>query len=86
MHDSQLSRSGCGNASLNRHKMVKTRRCWMKVLVNLRNGRLRRLQLSKCLRDGEHSSSKHSKGTGTPKDLVVGEFDAGRTSVSPKPL
>ena len=69
-----------------RHKIVKTRRCWMTVLVNLRNDRLRRLQFSKSLRDDEHSSSKQSKGTGTPKDLAAGDFDAGRTRGSPKPL
>ena len=86
MHDSQISCSDCGNASFNRHKMMNARVCWMNVLVNLRNGRLRRLQFSKCLRDGEHSISKYSRETGTPKGLSVGDLDAGRTSGLPRPL
>ena len=86
MHDSQISCSDCGNASFNRHKMVNARVCWMNVLVNLRNGRLRRLQSSKCLRDGEHSISKSSRGTGTPKGLSVRDSNAGRTSGTPRPL
>ena len=86
MHDSQACYSDCGNASLNRHKMVNSRVCWMNVLVNVRSGRLPRLQFSKFLRDGERSSSKYSRGTGTPEGLSVEDIDAETTSGSPRPL